>query len=96
MSFVTEYTPKGEIAWEFTSKDIPDVKLGKICGVNVLPSGNIILGLYRASGAENGAGVLEINREKKVMWRFVQPKKGYNMMSCQKLDAEGKVISTLR
>jgi len=37
ISVVTEYDPSGKIVWELAASDLKGIKIGKICGVNVLP-----------------------------------------------------------
>lgn len=97
LEYVTEYSPEGKVVWELTKKDLPGLKIGKICGVNVLPNGNMVLGIYAATQSENGAAILEVSRDKKVIWRYVKiPKGDRSMMSAQKLTKDGKAISNIR
>jgi hypothetical protein len=95
---ITEYDPKGKQLWQFNKKELTDLKIGFICGIQALPNGNIVMGIYRADNTPNGAGVLEITREKKVVWRYVRSsgKSDRNMMSVQRLDKNGKPLSNLR
>ncbi|MBF0197193.1 MAG: hypothetical protein HQL32_05765 [Planctomycetes bacterium] len=94
---IVEFTAEGDIAWECSNSDIEGVQLGKICGVNTLPNGNMVLGIYSIKKGEAGATFLEITREKKLVWRYVQlPKGDRSAMSAQKLDNSGKAISKLR
>jgi hypothetical protein len=92
---VTEYDPKGQTVWEFKKTDLPDVALGMITGINVQPNGNILMGIYSIQKVPNGAGVLEITREKKLVWRYIDTAKNSNgsMMGVELLDAEGKPLA---
>jgi outer membrane protein assembly factor BamB len=91
---VTEFDPKGKEVWRFDKKDIKDVKIGMICGIHILPNGNVAMGVYGATRGKNGAGLLEVNREKKVVWRYAGPEKGgdRHMMALQILDEKGKPL----
>jgi len=41
------------------------LKIGMITGVNVLPNGNMVLGIYAAVHAGNGATIIKVTRDKK-------------------------------
>lgn len=97
MTRVVEFDPRGQAVWNLLATELKGVKIGKICGVNVLPNGNMVLGIYAAQQVEDGAALLEVTRDKDVVWRYVKyPKGDRAMMSGQKLDTSGKAISTLR
>jgi len=87
---VTEFDPKGKQVWQFDKKEIKDVKIGMICGIHVLPSGNIVMGIYAAAKGKDGASLLEITREKKLVWRYVAGDR--HMMGVQLLDEKGKPL----
>ena len=87
---VTEFDPKGKQVWQFDRKEIKDVKIGMICGIHVLPSGNIVMGIYGANTSKDGASLLEITRKKKLVWRYPGDK---HMMGVQLLDEKGKPLA---
>ena len=91
---VTEFDPKGKVVWQFNVKDLPGVKLGMICGIHVLPGGNVVMGFYRVAIGPDGAGLIEVTREKKLVWRYISRAKGgeRHTMGVQKLDAKGKPL----
>ena len=91
---VTEFNPQGKAVWEFKKTDLPDVAIGMICGIHVQPNGNLLMGIYQIQKVPNGAGALEITREKKLVWRYIDEAKNANgaMMGVQLLDAEGKPL----
>jgi outer membrane protein assembly factor BamB len=95
---VTEYNPAGQVIWELTKADLKGFEIGKLCGVNVLPNNNLLIGVYGAKHTENGAGIFEVTRDKKVVWRYVNlgQKKGGNFLSAIKLGADGKMSSKIR
>jgi hypothetical protein len=92
---ITEYDPKGQTVWEFKKTDLPEVALGAITGIHVQPNGNIVMGIYSIQKVPNGAGALEITREKKLVWRYIDTAKNSNgaMMGVQLLDAGGKPLA---
>jgi len=88
---VTEFDPKGKEVWRFDKKDVTEFKIGMICGIHVLPNGNVAMGIYGATRGKGGAGLLEINREKKVVWRYVCSDR--HLMAVQILDEKGKPLA---
>jgi outer membrane protein assembly factor BamB len=86
---ITEYDSKGKQVWQFDKKEIKDVKIGMITGIHVLPSGNIVMGIYGATTSKDGASLLEITRDKKVVWRYPGDR---HMMAVQLLDEKGKPL----
>lgn len=65
---VIEVTPAKEIVWHLKQDDLPGIKLAWVTHVHSLPNGNIILGNCHA-GPENPQ-IIEVTREKKVVWSF--------------------------
>ena len=93
---VTEFDAKGKRVWEFRKSEAGEVQIGMMTGIHVQPNGNVVIGIYSAKKGDNGAAILEITREKKVVWRYVG--KDRAMMGVQLLTADGKVLEgdTLR
>lgn len=89
---IIEYDSKGAIIWEFAATDIPGVKIRNITGIQLLPDGNIAAGCYSAYDKGEGTGLFEITRDKKLVWRFADPKTANTMMAIQKLDKDGKPL----
>ena len=88
---ITEFDSKGEKVWEFLKKDLPDLKIGYICGIHILEGGTIVMGVYRADASEQGGSIIAISRDKKLLWRLVKGDK--HMMSMQVLDEAGKPLA---
>ena len=86
---VTEFDPKGKQVWQFDKKELKDVKIGAITGIHVQSNGNIVMGIYGANTSKDGASLLEITREKKLVWRYLGDK---HMMAVQLLDEKGKPL----
>lgn len=89
---ITEFDPRGNKVWEFTSKDIPGVHIGKMCGIHVQPNGNVVVGVYAAYRGGKGLGAFEITRAKKLVWGYSDPKRDRSMMGVHKLDERGKPL----
>ena len=88
-----EFDAAGKVVWEFANTDIPGVKITNMTGMHLLPNGNIVTGCYRAYEKGEGTGLLEITRNKKLVWRLSNPKLAGTMMAVQKLDAGGKAMA---
>ena len=65
---VIEVTPDKKIVWHLTQNDLPGIKLAWVTTLQVLPSGNIVLGNCHAGQAN--PQVIEVTRDKKVVWKF--------------------------
>lgn len=86
---ITEFDPAGKSVWEFSNKDIDGLEIRSMCGVHVLPNGNLAVGVYGAYGQGGQAGLFEITRDKKIVWYYSNPTADRSMMSIQLLDAKG-------
>jgi hypothetical protein len=94
---LTEHDAKGNVVWTFANTDIPGVTITNMTGFQLLPNGNLVIGCYRAYKGGEGNGLVEVTREKKLVWRYSNPTKGKGflgntMMAVQKLDAQGKPL----
>jgi hypothetical protein len=73
-SFAREVNPKGETVWEFTQKDVPDIKLFVIQGAERLANGNTVIMNWCPNAIKNpkdwvgSVQVLEVTPDKKVVW----------------------------
>jgi len=67
---VIEVTPAGKIVWELTALDVPDLNLTWITSLQVLHDGNFVIGNFLRGQEGKGAHAFEINRAKKVLWKF--------------------------
>ena len=87
LSQITEYSRDGKEVWEFKKDDIPGVVIRNMTGLQVLPNGNIVTGCYSAfDKAGEGTSLLEITRDKKLVWRYVSPgHRDSSMMGVHKL-----------
>lgn len=65
---VIEVTPDKKIVWHLAQNDLPGIKLAWVTTLQVLPSGNVVLGNCHAG--EANPQVIEVTRDKKVVWKF--------------------------
>ena len=65
---VLEVNPQKEIVWKVEQSDLPGITLAWVTRVQRLPNGNTLIGNCHA-GPENPQ-VIEITKEKKVVWSF--------------------------
>ncbi len=88
---VIEVNPEGKTVWSIDQKELPGITLAWVTMLEVLPNGNIVIGNCHA-GAENPQ-LIEVTREKKVVWTFKDFKNlGNSTAATQLLGVEGKVI----
>jgi hypothetical protein len=88
---VIEVTPEKKTVWELHQDDLPGIRLAWVTTLQVLPNGNIILGNCHA-GKDNPQ-VIEVTRDKKVVWTFKDWKNFGNATSnSQVLDVPGSVV----
>ncbi len=65
---VLEVTPGKEIVWQLNQNDLPGIQLAWVTTLQQLPNGNLVIGNCHA-GPDNPQ-VIEITRDKKVVWKF--------------------------
>jgi outer membrane protein assembly factor BamB len=65
---VIEVTPAKEIVWQVTQDELPGIKLAWVTTLQVLKNGNIVLGNCHAG--KDQPQIVEITREKKVVWTW--------------------------
>ena len=65
---VIEVTPEGKTVWSIEHKELPGITLAWVTTLQLQPNGNIILGNCHA-GEENPQ-LIEVTRDKKVVWTF--------------------------
>ena len=65
---VIEVTPAKEIVWQISQDDLPGIQLAWITQLQVLKNGNIIVGNCHAG--DKNPQVIEVSRDKKVVWSF--------------------------
>jgi outer membrane protein assembly factor BamB len=92
---VLEVTSKGEIVWKLEQDDLPGIQLAWVTTLQQLPNGNLVIGNCHAQ--KENPQVIEITRDKKVVWKFHDfARFGNSLTNTQVLSTNGqKVDSTL-
>ena len=86
---VIEVNAKGKIVWSVDNDDIGEKLIDDACGIQRLPNGNTVITSYHAKG--DRVKLLEITRDKKVVWRYSGMKAGFHHF--QILTTNGKPVS---
>jgi len=89
---VAEYDSSGKSIWECRTEALGGVSVRNLTELNLLPNGNVAAGCYSAYADGQGCGLLEISREKQVVWRYSQPKGDQSMMAVEILSLEGEPL----
>jgi hypothetical protein len=88
---VIEVDPQGRIVWAIGPDELPGIRLAWVTTLQLLPSGNLIVGNCHAGPAN--PQLFEVTRDKKVVWTFRNFNAfGNNTAAAQVLDVKGKVI----
>jgi outer membrane protein assembly factor BamB len=88
---VIEVTPEKKIVWSLHQNGLPGIQLAWVTTLQVLPSGNIVIGNCHA-GPKNPQ-IVEVNRDKKVVWSFKDfDRFGDSTTNTQVLAVEGKEV----
>ncbi|MDA1051846.1 MAG: PQQ-binding-like beta-propeller repeat protein [Planctomycetota bacterium] len=88
---VIEVTPEREIVWSLHQNDLPGIQLAWVTTLQVLPSGNIVIGNCHAS--PDNPQLIEVTRDKKVVWKFHDFERfGDALTNSQILSVDGKLI----
>jgi hypothetical protein len=65
---ILEVTPDKKIVWSINHDELPGIQLGWLTSLHVLPNGHIIFGNCHAG--PNNPQLIEVTRDKKVVWTF--------------------------
>ena len=88
---VLEVTPQKKIVWSLHQNDLPSIQFAWVTTVQVLPSGNIVIGNCHAGKAN--PQVVEVSRDKQVVWKFHDFERfGDAFTNTQVLAVEGKPL----
>lgn len=88
---VIEVTPQQEIVWSLHQDDLPGIQLAWVTTLQVLPSGNIVIGNCHA-GPENPQ-LIEVTRDKKIVWKFKDLERfGDSLTNSQILSVDGEPV----
>ncbi len=88
---VLEVTPNKDIVWSLHQNDLPDIQLAWVTTLQVLPSGNIVVGNCHA-GPKNPQ-LLEVTRDKEVVWKYQDFERfGNDLTNSQILSVDGQML----
>jgi outer membrane protein assembly factor BamB len=88
---VIEVTPDKRVVWQLQQHDLPGIELAWVTTLQVLPSGNIVLGNCHAGKAN--PQVIEITRQKRVAWQFHDFERfGDSFTNTQVLSTNGQAV----
>ena len=88
---VLEVTPAEQIIWSLHQNDLPGIQLAWVTSLQVLPSGNILINNCHAG--PNNPQLIEVNREKKVVWSFKDfDRFGDSLTNSQMLAVDGVAL----
>lgn len=89
-NMVVEFDAKGVIVWTLTNADFDRPLLNDPCGAHRLPNGNTVICSYAIG--DGGTKLVEVTREKKVVWTFVEPE-GPGIHEVQVLATDGTPLT---
>ena len=87
---IIEVDASGKIVWELRDGDLPGVPVNRTTALSWLPNGNIVFSNYAARAPQ--AKVVEITREKKVVWTYTDAT-NQGVHEFQLLDEAGKPLA---
>ena len=85
-----EVDASGKIVWELRDGELPGVPVNRTTALSWLPNGNIVFSNYAARAPQ--AKVVEITREKKVVWTYTDAT-NQGVHEFQLLDDNGKPLA---
>jgi len=92
-SRVFEADADGKLIWEVKNDDLPGISLKFIAGVQRLPNGNTVICNWLGHGHLGEAPhLIEITRDKRVVWTFADHERIKTISSVQLLDIKGDVV----
>jgi hypothetical protein len=82
-AMAVEVDKNDKVVWKLERKDLPDIKMGFMTGLNRLPNGNTVISFYQGSHH-----LIEITRKKELIWKWRLPSQR-TVVSVQILDQKG-------
>lgn len=91
---VLEVSPEREIVWQLQNADLADIQLGWLTTLQVIPSGNIVIGNCHAGQSQ--PQIIEVTRDKKVVWSFRDFERfGNALTNTQILTTNGRPVTAV-
>lgn len=88
-NLVVELDRRGRIVWQLTNSDLQGEPLKDCCGVQLLPTGHIVVTSYATTA--NQIKLQEVTRDKKVVWTYTDDKP-FGIHHFQILDTNGRPL----
>jgi hypothetical protein len=89
---VFEADKNGKVVWSIRNGDLPGIKLAFMTGLQRLPNGNTVISNWLGHGKFGTAPhLIEVTRDKKVVWSFADHQTMKTISSVQLLDVPGDV-----
>ncbi len=89
---VQEFDAQDKVVWELNENDLEDVPLRLMAGCQRLPNGNTVFCIYLGHGhLGEQPQVVEVTRDKKVVWQFADHAQFKSINQIQILDVPGDV-----
>ena len=90
---VFEVDADGRTVWEIKSRELPNISLKFMTGLQRLPNGNTVMSNWQGHGQfGSGPHVIEVTPAKQVVWTFADHKLMKTVSSLQVLDVPGDAI----
>jgi len=88
-----EVDHSGTVVWKVQGNELPGISLKFLTGFQILPNGNIVLTNWLGHGEFGKAPhIIEITRDKKVVWTFSDHQTMRTISSIQLLDVKGDSV----
>lgn len=92
LDHIYEYDASGKVVWQFANTDLPGIVITNMTGMHLLSNGNLAVGCYSAYKDGAGAGLFEITRDRRLIWRYTNPHADSSMMAVQRLSDDSKLL----
>jgi len=89
---VTEFDGAGKRVWQCSVSELAGVSVRNFTGIHLLSDGGLVIGCYRAYDQGRGCGLLEISRDKKLVWSYANPQGDGTMMPVELLTPAGEPL----
>lgn len=90
---VFEVSPAGKTVWQVSGNELPGISLKFMAGIQRLPNGNTVMCNWLGHGQLGKAPhIIEVTRDKKVVWTFADHETMKTVSSFQLLGAPGDLV----
>ncbi len=88
LTCVYEYDKNDKVLWSMKKSEFPkDVVTGYLTGVRIRKNGNLVIGSYRGFNKQGkGSTIVEVTKDKTVVWRYVNRKMASTIMGFEMLE----------